>query len=154
MRLYIKMLSLSIALTVVFCMAYLSEYFAVVEGEFYLNLNKPIFLPKNIFFNVALPLIYIVYIFSITISVYHRETRNTIVIWILIALLNVTWCAVFFKLKLLYLAQELIMLILMLMIYLESLYTKKNLKLAILILPITIFYVFAVALSLGIIAIN
>lgn len=154
MRLYIKMLSLSTALSVVFFMAYLSEYFAVVNGEFFLNLNKPIFLPKSIFFNTALPLIYVVYIISITISVYHKETRKTLVFWVLIAILNITWCAVFFKFKMLYLAQEIIMLILAIMVYLECIFIRKNLKLALLILPITIFYVFAVVLSFGFIVIN
>ncbi|MBR6750762.1 MAG: tryptophan-rich sensory protein [Clostridia bacterium] len=135
-------------------MAYLSEYFAVVNGEFFLNLNKPIFLPKSIFFNTALPLIYVVYIISITISVYHKETRKTLVFWVLIAILNITWCAVFFKFKMLYLAQEIIMLILAIMVYLECVFIRKNLKLALLILPITIFYVFAVVLSFGFIVIN
>lgn len=148
------MLSLSIALFVVFCMAYLSEYFAVVNGEFYINLTRLILVDKHIFFNTILPLIYVIFIISIAISVYDKETRSTIVLWVLIAFLNIAWCAFFFKFKLVYLAQELVILIFLLTSYLEYLYARKNLKLALLILPITLCYALAVALSFGLIVIS
>ena len=147
------MLSLSIALSVVFCMAYFSEYFAIADGNFYLNLIKPISFDVNIFFNTIIPLVYVIYITSIAISVYHRETRKTLSLWIVIATLNIAWCAFFFRFKLVYLAQELVILILILMVYLEYLYARKNLKLSILILPIILCYALAVALSFGIIKI-
>lgn len=154
MRFFRGLGAFAIGLTAVFASAYLSSMFTDVTSEWYLALNKPVFMPTGKVFMIAWIIIYVLSALCVTVSIAKKPLRSSLILWAILLAFNVVWCLVFFKLHLTLFALSILLVQLATVAVLVNYYIKYTGELWIAVIPVTAWYAFALILNFAIVILN
>lgn len=127
------------------------------ENDWYLNLNKAPWTPAGWVFGAAWATIMICfsfYLWHVEKSLSNQNKQKFYILFSLQWLLNILWNPIFFKGHLTWIGALVIILLILILLRVHNLFSKKSIFLSILLLPYVLWLLIALSLNLFIVFMN